>query len=354
MIRRTFVAVGAALCLTTALVPSAIAQQTRTVIKLGWVAVLTVLMLGVPWRQGVAAEPYPLRPIKLVVPYPAGGGPDILARLLGEAVSESLGQPVIIDNRAGASGNIGTQTVARANADGYTLLMCAFSCSVAPFMYAPVPFSLEKEFDPVILAARVPSVLLVKPSLPIKSVREFMEFAKANPNKLNAASSGVGSSPHLAIELLRSSTGIQLTHVPYKGSGQVTADLLGGQVDLFFDNLPPALPNVKAGKLRALAVTSEIRAKSLPDVPTFAESGYPALVITPWFGVMAPVKTPPAILDKLNAAFNQALKNSKVAQKLIDMGYDSAGGSRAEAGQFLANESQKWKKVIEENHIEVK
>jgi len=308
------------------------------------------LTVGMP-NSVLAADTYPTRPIRLVVPYPPGGGPDILARILGENMGTDLGQSVVVENRAGAGGNIGAQAVARSDPDGYTLLVCAFSCGVSPLIYDPAPFDLQQDFEPVALLGKVPSVLLVNTKLPLNNLKEFMQYAKAHPNELNAASSGIGSSPHFAIELLRSATDTDLTHIPYKGSGQVTGDLLGGQVDVFFDNLSPALPNIKAGKLRALAVTSEQRAPSLPDVPTFVEHGYPNFVITPWFALMAPATTPPEILDRLNKAVNDAFQEPKIADKIKHLGIGEMGGSRSELATFLAAETQKWKRVVEEGQI---
>ncbi len=299
-----------------------------------------------------AAPAYPDHPVTIVVPYPPGGGPDILARVLSEAMGRSLGQAVLVENRGGAGGNIGGQYVAHSRPDGYTLLMCAFSCSVAPLIYTPAPFDLQKDFDPIVLAGKVPSVLLVNPGVPAHTLNELLAYAKSHPGKLNAASSGIGSSPHLAIELLRTVTGVSVTHVPYKGSGQVTGDLLSGQVDMYFDNLPPSLPNIKNGQLRALAVTSEKRSPSLPDVPTFTESGFPDFVLTPWFGLMAPANTPDAVLDKLNQAVNLALKDPTVAQRVKDLGVEDAGGTRADITAFINGETKKWQRVVKQNHVQ--
>jgi len=300
--------------------------------------------------QASAAE-FPDRPVSIVVPFPAGGTPDILARVLGEAVGKRLGQPVVVDNRGGAGGNIGAQAVARAKPDGQTLLMCAFGCSVAPLIYKPAPYDIKKDFAPVAMLATVPSVLVVNPKVPAKSVGELLAYARANPGKLNSASSGVGTSAHLATELLRAQTGVDLTHVPYKGAGQVATDLLGGQVDMYFDNLPASLPSIKSGKLRALAVASEKRSPSVPDVPTFAEAGVPNFVITPWFGLLAPAGTPEPVLQRLNAAFNDALKDPAVAERMTQLGVVTAAGSRAALADFIAGETVKWKAIIEKRGI---
>ena len=315
-------------------------------------ALVAALPMALAATHAVAAD-FPDRPVSIVVPFPAGGTPDILARVLGEAVGKRLGQPVVVDNRAGAGGNIGAQAVMRAKPDGHTLLMCAFGCSVAPLIYKPAPYDIKKDFAPVAMLATVPSVLVVNPKVPAKSLGELLTYARANPGKLNSASSGVGTSAHLATELLRAQVGVDLTHVPYKGAGQVASDLLGGQVDMYFDNLPASLPSIKAGKLRALAVASEKRSPSIPDVPTFAEAGVKNFIITPWFGLLAPAGTPEAALQRLNLAFNEALKDPAVAQRMVELGVLTAPDSRAALSEFIASESSKWKTIIETRGIRV-
>jgi tripartite-type tricarboxylate transporter receptor subunit TctC len=297
------------------------------------------------------AADFPARPLSLVVPFPAGGTPDILARVLGEVIGKSLGQTVIIENRGGASGNIGAQYVARAEADGHTLLVCAFGCAIAPSLYKPAPYDIVKDFEPVAMIGTVPSVLVVNPNVPAKSVKELIDYARSHPGKLNSASSGIGTSAHLATELLNSKAGISLTHIPYKGAGQVAADLLGGQVDMYFDNLPASLANIRAGRLRALAVASTSRSPSIPDIPTFAEAGVPDFLITPWFGIMAPARTPQPVLDRLNKEFTAALRSPEVAAKMKDLGVETRPESREELARFIAGENAKWKAVIEANHI---
>jgi len=314
-------------------------------------AVLTGAALALGALQPAAAADFPARPITLVVPFPAGGTPDILARILSENLARRLGQPLIVENRAGAGGNIGAQAVARAAPDGYTLLMCAFGCTVAPSLYQPAPYDIVKDFAPVAMIGTVPSVLVVNPQVPAKTLPELLAYARANPGKLNSASSGVGGSAHLATELLKQRAGIDLAHIPYKGAGQVAADLLGGQVDMYFDNLPASLANIRAGKLRALAVASRQRAPAIPDVPTFAESGVPDFLITPWFGVMAPARTPDATLAALHDAFTDALAAPEVAAKMRELGVETAAGSRQALGEFVTAETARWKNVIQANHI---
>lgn len=296
---------------------------------------------------------FPDKPVTLVVPYPAGGTPDILARVLSEHLSKRFGQTLVVENRVGASGNIGAQAVARADATGYTLLMCAFGCAVAPSLYKPAPYDVVKDFSPVAMVGTVPSVLVVNPSVPARNVAELLAYAKKNPGKLNSASSGVGTSAHLATELLNTKAGIQLTHIPYKGAGQVAADLLGGQVDMYFDNLPASLASIRAGKLRALAVASERRSPSIPDVPTFAEAGVADFLITPWFGVMAPAGTPKAVIQTLNEAFVAALNTPAVRDRMQQLGVDVAAGTPEALGTFIAGEDKKWKTIIQANGIRV-
>lgn len=297
------------------------------------------------------AADFPSKPITLVVPFPPGGTPDILARVLSDTLSKRLGQTLVVENRVGASGNIGAQMVARAEPDGYTLLMCAFGCTVAPALYSPSPYDIVKDFAPITMLGTVPSVLVVNPRVPAKNLAEFIAYAKAHPGKLNSASSGIGGSAHLGTELLRTKAGVDVAHIPYKGAGQVAADLLGGQVDMYFDNLPASLASIRAGKLRALAVASDKRSPSIPDVPTFAEAGVPDFLITPWFGIMAPAKTPPAVLDRLNQAFVAALKSPAVLSRMEQLGVDVAPGTRQALGQFIVNENEKWKAIIQANNI---
>src|SRR4030095_4088305 len=239
------------------------------------------------------AQTYPTKPIRLVVPFPPGGATDILARAVAQKLTETWGQSVVVDNRPGAGGNIGTELVAKAAPDGYTLEMGTVGThAINASLYAKIPFDHVKDIAAVILVAGVPNVLVVNPSVPVNSVQELIAYTKANPGKLNFASSGAGTSIHLSGELFKVMAGVKMTHVPYKGSAPALQDLLGGQVQLMFDNLPPSLPQIKAGKLRALAVTSLARAPALPDVPTLSESGLPGFDASSWFGILAPAGTP--------------------------------------------------------------
>jgi tripartite-type tricarboxylate transporter receptor subunit TctC len=301
------------------------------------------------FAQPAQAQNFPNRPVTLVVPYAAGGTPDILARLLTDQVGRQMEQPFVLDNRAGAGGNIGGQMVARAQADGYTLLVCAFSCSTAGSLYAKPAYDIQRDFAPVVMIGTVPSVMVVPAALPVKTFAEFVALTKRQ--SVNYASSGVGSSPHLASELLNQLAGIEVTHVPYRGAGQVTADLLANRVQLYFDNLPAALPNIKTGQLRPLLVAQTARSAAAPEIPTSAEAGIPDLVVTPWFGVFAPAATPEEVLRKLNAAFDAALHDPAVAARMKELGVDVIGGGRDRLGGFIAGDVVKWGAIIKERNI---
>ncbi|MDE2003952.1 MAG: tripartite tricarboxylate transporter substrate binding protein [Betaproteobacteria bacterium] len=300
-----------------------------------------------PVSPAFAQAAYPSKPIRMVVPFPPGGTTDILARAVAQKLSETWGQQVIVDNRPGAGGNIGSDLVAKAAPDGYTLLMGTVGThAINPSLYARMPYDAQKDFAPVILVASVPNVLEVNPSLPVHTVQELIAYAKANPGKLNFASSGNGTSIHLSGELFKAMTGVKMTHVPYKGSAPALADLVGGQVQLMFDNLPSSLGLIKGGKLRAIAVTSTTRSSALPDVPTIAESGLPGYEASSWFGVFAPASTPPAIVDKLNAAIGAWLASPDAKEKLASQGAIAAGGTPADFARFIASETVKWAKVV--------
>jgi tripartite-type tricarboxylate transporter receptor subunit TctC len=300
------------------------------------------------------APTYPTRPIRIVVPFPPGGATDILARDVAQKLTDAWGQAVIVDNRPGAGGNIGSELVAKAAPDGYTLEMGTVGThAINASLYAKMPYDHVKDFAPVILVASVPNVLEVNPALPVNSVAELIAYAKANPGKLNFASSGNGTSIHLSGELFKVMAGVQMTHVPYKGSAPALQDLIAGQVQLMFDNLPPSLPQIKAGKLRALAVTSAARASALPDVPTVAEAGLPGFEASSWFGVLAPAGTPPAIVAKLNAEIARWLATPEAKEKLAKQGADAAGGSPEDFAKHIAAETAKWAKVVKESGAKI-
>jgi tripartite-type tricarboxylate transporter receptor subunit TctC len=302
-----------------------------------------------------AQAPYPNHPVRIVVPFPAGGTTDILARAVAQKLTETLGQSFVVENRAGAGGNIGADLVAKSPPDGYTMLMGTVGThAINPSLYEKMPYDHVKDFVPVVLVAGVPNVLVVNPSVPAKSVQELIAYAKANPGKLNFASSGSGTSIHLSGELFKTMTGVQIQHVPYKGSAPALADLMGGQVQLMFDNLPSALPLIKAGKLRALGVTSLQRASALPDVPTVAESGLPGFEASSWFGLLAPAGTPKDVVAKINGDVAKWLATPEAKEKLAAQGAIVASGLTPEAfSRHIASETTKWQKVVKESGAKV-
>ena len=311
---------------------------------------LLAILAGIALIVGTGPAPaadYPTKPIRLVVPFPPGGTTDILARAVAQKLSETWNQQVIVDNRPGAGGNIGSDLVAKAAPDGYTLVMGTVGThAINPNLYAKMPYDHVKDFAPVILVAGVPNVLVVNPSLPVHSVKELIDYAKANPGKLNFASSGNGTSIHLSGELFKTMAGVQMTHVPYKGSAPALADLMGGQVQLMFDNLPSSLGLIKGGKLRAVAVTSTTRAAALPDVPTIAESGLPGFEASSWFGLLAPAGTPHDVVGKLNGVVAAWLATPEAKDKLLAQGAIAAGGSPEAFAKHIESETSKWAKVV--------
>ena len=295
---------------------------------------------------GASALDYPTRPVKGVVGYPAGGTTDILARLMGQWLSEALGQQFIIENKPGGGNNIGTESVINSPPDGYTVYLVNPANGINASLYKKLSFNFIRDMAPIGGIMRVPNVMEVSEKFPAKNVAEFIEYAKANPGKVNMASSGNGTSVHLSGELFMAMTGVKLTHVPYRGSNPALTDMLGGQVDVMFDNMPSSLPHVKAGKLRALAVTTDQRSPAIPDVPTVAETvkGYEA---SAWFGMGAPAKTPPEIIEKLNKAINDALADPAKVAKLAELGGTPMGGTPAAFGKIVSDETEKWRKVVE-------
>ncbi len=315
--------------------------------------VAALAVLPTPFVQAQAPD-YPTKPIRIVVPFPPGGATDILARDVAQKLTESWGQQVIVDNRPGAGGNIGSELVAKSAPDGYTLEMGTVGThAINASLYAKMPYDHIKDFVPVILVAGVPNVLVVNPSVPANSVQELIAYAKANPGKLNFASSGSGTSIHLSGELFKVMAGVQMTHIPYKGSAPAVQDLIGGQVQLMFDNLPPSLPQIKAGKLRALAVTSATRAPALPDTPTIAEAGLPGFEASSWFGLLAPAGTPPAIVAKLNGEIAKWLATPEAKEKLAKQGANAVGGTSEDFAKHIAAETAKWAKVVKDSGAKV-
>jgi tripartite-type tricarboxylate transporter receptor subunit TctC len=288
---------------------------------------------------------YPTRPVRWVVTYPPGGGTDITARIVGQWLSERLGQQFIIENKPGAGNNIGTESVVNAPPDGYTLMLVNPANAINATLYPKLSFNFLRDIAPVAGIMRVPNVMEVNPSVPAKTVAEFIAYAKANPGKINWASSGNGTSVHLSGELFKIMAGVQLTHVPYRGSAPALTDMISGTVDVMFDNMPPSLPHIRAGKLRALAVTTSMRSDALPDVPTVAET-VPGYEASAFYGVGVPKGTPPEIIDKLNKEINAGLADPKIKARLAELGGMLIPGSPADFGKLVADETDKWAKVI--------
>ena len=317
-----------------------------------WCQCAAIACIAALGFASIHAQPanYPTKPIRLIVPFPPGGATDILARAVAQRWTEALGQSVVVENRPGAGGNIGSDLVAKASPDGYTLLMGTVGThAINASLYPSMPYDHVKDFAPVILVAGVPNVMEVNPGVPAKTVQEFIAYAKANPGKINFASSGNGTSIHLSGELFKVMTGVQMTHVPYKGSAPALTDLIGGQVQVMFDNLPPSLPHIKAGKLRALAVTSAARTPALPDVPTVAESGVPGFEASSWFGVLAPAGTPRPIIDRLNAEVAKWLATPEAKERMVSLGANAMGGSPEDFAAHIRAETAKWAKVVKES-----
>lgn len=305
---------------------------------------LTFFVLG--GASAASALDYPTRPVRWIVGYPAGGTTDILARIMGQWLSEKLGQQFIIENKPGAGNNIATEVVVNSAPDGYTLLLVNPANGINASLYKKLSFNFIRDIAPVAGIIRVPNVMEINPDVPAKTVAEFIAYAKANPGKINMASSGNGTSVHLSGELFKAMSGTNLVHVPYRGSAPALTDLMAGQVQVLFDNLPSSIEHIKGGKLRALAVTTDVRNPALPDVPTVAET-VPGYEASAWFGMGAPKGTPPEIIEKLNKEINAALADPKMKARLADLGGTPMPGTAEEFGAIIKSETEKWRKVVE-------
>jgi tripartite-type tricarboxylate transporter receptor subunit TctC len=316
------------------------------------VAAAALAWLCLP-SSALHAQTFPAKPIRIVVPYPPGGGVDIMARTVAARLPDSLGQQVFVDNRPGGGTVIGTELVARSAPDGYTLLMANIAFGANPALIKKLPYNTEKDFTPVCLVALLPSFLVVHPSLPVKSVRELVALAKARPGDLSYASAGNGSLLHLTMERFKYAAGINHEHVPYKGAAPALSDVLGGQLAIMFIPGPPALGHIKAGKLRPLGVTSAQRLALMPQVPTIAESGYPDFEIYDWEGLLAPAATPAAIIAKLNAEINRIVTAPEIRQRIADQGANAGGGTPAEFGERISREIALWHKIVRQSGMTV-
>jgi tripartite-type tricarboxylate transporter receptor subunit TctC len=297
-----------------------------------------------------SALDYPTRPVRLIVGFPPGGGNDIVARLMGQWLSERLGQPVIIENRPGAATSIATETVVRAPPDGYTLLFVPPASAINATLYEKLNFNFLRDIAPVAGIMRIPNVMVVKPSFPAKTGPEFIAYAKANPGKINFASPGIGTTVHLSGELFKMMTGIDMVHVPYKGSAPSLTDLFGGQVQVTFATMPSAIEYIRAGRLRALAVTTATRSEELPDIPSVGEF-VPGFEVSGWYGMSAPMGTPAKVIDKLNKEVNAGLADPELRARLAALGGTVLPGSPADFGKLIADETEKWGKVIRAANI---
>jgi tripartite-type tricarboxylate transporter receptor subunit TctC len=316
-------------------------------------AVILALIAGVAVNSVASAQDYPVRPIKLIVPYSAGGPADVVARVIGQRLGVVLGQTIVVENRGGAGGSIGGRVVATSDSDGYTLLFGA----TGPLVISPIVFKLpgydpSKSLVPVALVGTTSNILVVNPALPVHSVKELIAYAKANPGKLSYSSPGVGTPPHMIGEMLKLKAGIDMVHVPYKGGGNAIQDVIGGQVQLTFENPAVSLPLTRSGTVRALAVTSSARSSQIPELPTMIEAGVPDFVSVSFTGIVAPAGTPEAIIRKLNAAVNESLNDAAVQDVLGKLAVDIHGGSPEEFGAYLTHEREKWSEVAKAANIQ--
>jgi len=315
-------------------------------------ALMTTLLFA--FSLEVGAQSYPVKPVKIVVPFPPGGSTDVMARNLGSELSKRLGQPFIVENKPGANGNIGSDSVAKAPPDGYTLLLAGVGTNaINQTLYRNMPYDTTRDFAPVTLLATGPNVLVAHPDFPGKTVGDVIAIAKAEAGKLAHGSNGNGSSGHLAMEMLKQAAGIQMVHIPYKGGGPAMADLMGGQIPLLFTNQDAALANVRAGKIRAIAVASAERNPAFPDIPTVAESGLPGFAAVSWFGLVAPAKTPPDIIKRLHAETANVLNEPAFRIKLEQVGFVVVGNTPEQFGAFMKSEVERWGQAVKNSGASV-
>ena len=317
----------------------------ENVLKASALSLLIIFCISQHSPVAEAAE-YPIRPVRLIVPWPAGGGADTVGRIVAQQLTERLGAQVIVDNRPGAAGIIGAELAARAQPDGYTLLLPSVTTGINPHLHRKLSYDTITDFEPIVLIASAPYILAVHPSLSVRSVRDLVALAKSKPNQLNYASTGDGSAPHLTGAWFASATGCSIVHVPYKGGASALNDLMSGQVQIAFGNVVNYLPQVRAGKLRALAVTSAKRTPQAPQLPTMIESGVPGFVTGTWFGLQAPARTPQAIVERLNRDVNSFLKSADVRARLAAEGADPIGGTPREFGAYIKDELARWGEVV--------
>ena len=312
-----------------------------------------IAVVAVLSSTGAIAQSFPSRPITLIVPFPAGGTTDVLARTLGERLSRSWGQPVIVYNRPGVGATLGATMVAKSKADGYTLLIGAVHYTIATSVYPKLTYDFQKDFAPITVIAMVPNVLAINPRVPAKNVAELVALAKAQPGKLSYGSNGNGTAQHLIGTQFGNMTGAQILHVPYKGSGPLATDLLGGQISMSFDTITPVLPHIKAGKLTALAITTDKRSPALPDVPTLDEAGLKGFNLGTWFGVLAPAATPKEVVTKLNTEMVKIIHSPEFRQKMEEIGADPIGNTPEQMAKQIGEETQKFSKLVKEGKVAI-
>ena len=305
------------------------------------------------FASAACAQPYPAKPVRVIVPYPAGGGADFVTRIIVKSMSDAMGQQFVVDNRPGANGNLGADLAAKSAANGYTLLCVAnTTLTINPSLYKQMPLDMLKDLQPVGIMASQPNVLIVHPSLPVRSVKELVALARARAGQLDYASAGTGSSSHIAAELFRIVAKIAITHVPYKGNGPAMADLMGGQVQLMFNNLAPAMPQVRSGRLRALAVTSERRSNAAAELPTMIEAGYPGVVFNLWVGMLGPAGMQPAVVSRLNAELAKVVQSAEVLERLLAEGSEPYVTTAAQMTEVMRKETAQWSAVVKSASIE--
>ena len=308
---------------------------------------MTTILLFAGGAFAQSDTPYPVKPIRMIVPSAPGSGPDIMARAIGQKLSEALGQPIVIDDKPGAGGIIGSETAAKSPPDGYTLIMSnAGAHAVNASLYAKLPYDPVRDFAPVTLVSMAPNILIVHPALPVRNVKELIALAKAKPGEMTFGSGGTGSTAHLSGEMFKSMAGIDMVHVPFKGSPAAVIGVISGQITMGFPNIPPALPHVRSGKFKALAVTTVKRSATVPELPTIAESGLPGYEATAWFGVLAPAATPPQIIARLNAAIVKIVHSRDMQERLATEGAEAVGNTPEQFAQIIRNDIAKWAKVV--------
>jgi len=318
-----------------------------------WLSAALVCLSGVSIAGLAHAQSWPTKPIKLIVPYPPGGGTDVIARIVQEPLAKELGQQVIIDNRGGAGGSIGSALAAQSPSDGYTVLFTLSSHTINPAIYTKLPFDTEKDFSSVVTVASLPQILVANPNFPAKTVKEVIEMAKAKPGSISYASVGNGSPGHLAGAMMATDAGVDMTHIPYRGGGPAVTDVIAGQVPLLWVSIPAAAQFVKAGKLRALAVSTVKRSAVFPDVPTMVESGFKGFEVDSWYAMFVPAKTPQTIIDRLNKATVNVLAQPEVKEKLLGQGAEAMGDTPAQLSGVVKKEIAKWKQVVKSANIKV-